>query len=68
MSNSSGGSMDSLLSGRCQSILRDTSDSEIRAAVTIQRHWRGFRTRHKNPDVRQIREEIRHSRAEDHIR
>ncbi|KAB7498196.1 Centrosomal protein [Armadillidium nasatum] len=68
ISNSSGGSLDSLGSCKGPCIAHDHSVTEIQAAVTIQRRWRGFRTRHKNSNVRQIREDIRHLRAEEHIR
>ncbi|KAK4289378.1 hypothetical protein Pmani_037645 [Petrolisthes manimaculis] len=42
--------------------------SKTQAAITLQRHWRGYHTRHHHPDAAKIRDDIRHSRAEQHIR
>ena len=41
---------------------------EIRAAVTIQKVWRGYQTRNLNPQVNQFKTQLRANRADDHIR
>lgn len=38
------------------------------AAVRLQAAWRGYHSRHKDPFVLKVRQEIRSRRAEDHIR
>ena len=38
------------------------------AAVVVQRHWRGYLTRHHHPVAMAVRVEIRQARAEEHIR
>ncbi|MPC16368.1 Centrosomal protein [Portunus trituberculatus] len=38
------------------------------AAITLQKHWRGYQTRNYDPHAARIRDDIRHSRAEQHIK
>ncbi|KAG7168996.1 Centrosomal protein of 97 kDa-like 1, partial [Homarus americanus] len=46
-----------------------TSDlTKAQAAVTLQKHWRGYQTRNHDPNAAKIRDDIRHSRAEQHIK
>ncbi|XP_071524302.1 uncharacterized protein Cep97 isoform X2 [Panulirus ornatus] len=46
-----------------------TSDlTKTQAAITLQKHWRGFQTRNNDPKAAKIRDDIRHSRAEQHIK
>ncbi|XP_069182530.1 centrosomal protein of 97 kDa isoform X6 [Procambarus clarkii] len=46
-----------------------TSDvTKAQAAITLQKHWRGYQTRNNDPNAAKIRDDIRHSRAEQHIK
>ncbi|XP_042874189.1 uncharacterized protein LOC122254532 isoform X3 [Penaeus japonicus] len=46
-----------------------TSDmNKTQAAITLQKHWRGYQTRNNDPKAARIRDDIRHSRAEQHIK
>ncbi|XP_047735452.1 uncharacterized protein LOC108683348 isoform X1 [Hyalella azteca] len=60
--------------GGCSSVSRQTTFScpdlteEEAAAVTLQRHWRGYRVRQKHPAAVSVRQEMRQARAEEHIR
>ncbi|XP_047485306.1 uncharacterized protein LOC125036607 isoform X3 [Penaeus chinensis] len=46
-----------------------TSDmNKTQAAITLQKHWRGYQTRNNDPKAAKIRDDIRHSRAEQHIK
>lgn len=45
-----------------------TKIAEVQAAVTIQKVWRGYQTRNLDPNVKEIKKEIRQSRTEDHVR
>ena len=44
------------------------SSEQIQAAITLQKHWRGYSARQHDPQVAKIRDDIRHSRAEQHIK
>ena len=41
---------------------------EIQAAVTIQKIWRGYQTRNLNPQINQMKNQIRVNRSDDHLR
>lgn len=42
--------------------------NDAQAAVTIQKVWRGYQTRNLNPKVQQLKNNVRLSRAEEHVR
>jgi IQ calmodulin-binding motif len=41
--------------------------NEVQAAVTIQKVWRGYQTRHLDVNVRDVKNRMRLNRAEDHV-
>ena len=41
--------------------------SDVQAAVTIQKVWRGYQTRNLNPAVKDVKIQLRHARAEDNV-
>ncbi|XP_068236755.1 serine-rich adhesin for platelets-like isoform X2 [Palaemon carinicauda] len=46
-----------------------TSDlTKTQAVITLQKHWRGYQARNNDPKTAKIRDDIRHSRAEQHIK
>ncbi|KAK7071626.1 hypothetical protein SK128_014587 [Halocaridina rubra] len=42
--------------------------TKTQAAITLQKHWRGYQARNNDPNAAKIRDDIRHSRAEEHIK
>ena len=46
----------------------DPVAAETLAATKLQAWWRGFRTRHRDPAVLRLKQELRDRRAEAHIR
>ena len=46
----------------------DLVAAETLAAIKLQALWRGFRTRHRDPAVLRLKQELRDRRAEAHIR